>query len=68
MIKIDVNIQITDNNSWFDEDRDKIIGISEIFNNELMFFPECLDEVLKKIKFQLNSHIRNEADRDFAHE
>lgn len=48
MIKIDVKIQITENDAtWFDDDKDKFLGISEAFVEELVFFPECLDTVNK---------------------
>lgn len=67
MIKIDVKIQITeDDAAWFDDDKDKILGLSQIFTEELAFFPECLDIILNKIKCQLNDHIRNESDRGFT--
>ena len=66
MIKIDIRIQITEDDAlWFDDDKDKRIGIQEAFTEELAFFPECLDIVFDKIKYQLNDHIRNEADKEF---
>ena len=66
MIKIDVKIQITEDDAlWFDDDKDKLLGISEAFTEELAFFPECLDVILDKIRYQLNDHIRNEADKEF---
>lgn len=66
MIKIEVKVQITeDGTTWFDDDKDKMLGICQIFNEELPFFPECLDSILDKIKHELKNHIRNEADREF---
>lgn len=66
MIRIDVKIQITEDDAvWFDDDKDKFLGISEAFVEELAFFPECLDIILGKIKHKLNDHIRNEADEEF---
>lgn len=66
MIKIDVKIQITEDDAlWFDDDKDKIIGISEAYVPELIFLPKNLDVIFKKIKYELDDHIRNESEREF---
>mgnify|MGYP001572147665 CR=1 FL=1 len=63
MIKIDVKIQIKkDDTTWFDDDKDKIFGISHAFARELTSLPKCLDIILEEIKCKLQNHIRNKQD------